>query len=109
MSDTEKMNVPKVIELMQKAISLQLRSAALYTWAAGAATGIQFQAIALAAGAEKVVAVATSAVRESENAAELIQLSGGLPSHLHQIVRCRRVPLRHGTRHHVRVPGSRHA
>jgi exopolyphosphatase / guanosine-5'-triphosphate,3'-diphosphate pyrophosphatase len=34
----------------------------------------EFQAIAIAAGAEKVVAVATSAVRESENAAALIKL-----------------------------------
>ena len=42
----EKMNVPKVKQLLGKAISLQMRSAALYTWAAGAATGIQFQAIA---------------------------------------------------------------
>lgn len=47
MADNEKMNVPAVIELLRKAIPLQLRSAALYTWAAGAATGIQFQAIAL--------------------------------------------------------------
>ena len=40
------MNVPKVIELLNKAIPLQLRSAAIYTWAAGAATGIHFQAVA---------------------------------------------------------------
>lgn len=47
MTDQEKMDVPKVIELLQRAIPLQMRSAALYTWASGAATGIQFQAIAL--------------------------------------------------------------
>src|SRR5687768_9148995 len=46
MSDDDKMNVPKVKELLNKAIPLQLRSAALYTWAAGAATGIHFQAVA---------------------------------------------------------------
>ena len=46
MPDDEKMNVPKVIELLNKAIPLQFRSAAMYTWASGAATGIHFQAVA---------------------------------------------------------------
>jgi bacterioferritin (cytochrome b1) len=44
-SDDDKMNVPEVVRLMNQAIPLQMRSAALYTWAAGAATGIEFQAI----------------------------------------------------------------
>lgn len=46
MADNDKMDVSKVIELLNEAIPLQLRSAALYTWASGAATGIHFQAIA---------------------------------------------------------------
>jgi bacterioferritin (cytochrome b1) len=45
MPDDEKMKVKKVIELMRKAIPLQFRSAAAYTWAAGAATGFEFQAV----------------------------------------------------------------
>ena len=40
------MNVPAVIRLLNEAIPLQLRSAAMYTWASGAATGIHFQAVA---------------------------------------------------------------
>ena len=44
MSD-EKMNVEKVVELLNRALPLQMRSAALYTWAAGSATGFEFQAV----------------------------------------------------------------
>jgi len=45
MPDDEKMDVPTVIRLLNDALPVQLRSAALYTWAAGAATGVEFQAI----------------------------------------------------------------
>lgn len=41
----EPMKVQKVIDLLTVALPLQFRSAALYTWAAGAGTGIEFQAI----------------------------------------------------------------
>ena len=41
----EKMNVKKVIELLRKAVPLQFRSAAMYTWAAGSATGFEYQAV----------------------------------------------------------------
>lgn len=41
----EPMNVDKVISLMNDAIPLQLRSAALFTWAAGASTGIEGQSL----------------------------------------------------------------
>jgi len=40
------MNVPAVIDLLGRAIPLQMRSAVLFTWAAGSATGIQSQAVA---------------------------------------------------------------
>ena len=43
--DNEKMHVENVIKLLNEAIPLQMRSAALYTWAAGAATGVEFQAV----------------------------------------------------------------
>ena len=43
--DNEKMHVETVIKLLNEAIPLQMRSAALYTWAAGAATGVEFQAV----------------------------------------------------------------
>lgn len=45
MSDDDKMDVPTVIRLLNEALPLQMRSAALYTWAAGAATGVEFQAV----------------------------------------------------------------
>ena len=45
MPDDDKMDVQDVIRLLNKALPLQSRSAALYTWAAGAATGVEFQAI----------------------------------------------------------------
>lgn len=45
--DDDKMQVAKVKDLLNKAIPLQFRSAALYTWAAGAATGIEFQALGI--------------------------------------------------------------
>lgn len=45
MPDDDKMNVASVINLLNDAIPLQLRSAALFTWAAGAAIGVEFQAI----------------------------------------------------------------
>ena len=41
------MKVEKVIELINKALPLQFRSATAYTWAAGGGTGIEFQAVGL--------------------------------------------------------------
>ena len=43
----DKMKVAKVQELINQAIPLQFRSAALFTWAAGAVTGIEFQALGI--------------------------------------------------------------
>ena len=45
MPDDDKMDVPTVVSLLNEALPLQFRSAALYTWAAGAATGVEFQAV----------------------------------------------------------------
>ena len=45
MPDKEPMEVEKVVELLNKTIPLLFRSAALYTWTAGTATGIEFQAL----------------------------------------------------------------
>ena len=45
MPDDDKMKVTKVRELLNEAIPLQMRSAAVFTWAAGAATGLEFQAL----------------------------------------------------------------
>lgn len=42
---SEPMNVEKVVELINEALPLQMRSATVYTWAAGAGTGIEFQAV----------------------------------------------------------------
>lgn len=41
----EPMNVEKVVQLMNEALPLQMRSATVFTWAAGAATGLEFQAV----------------------------------------------------------------
>jgi bacterioferritin (cytochrome b1) len=45
LSDDEKMDVPEVLRLLNKALPLQMRSAAVYTWAAGAVTGVEYQAV----------------------------------------------------------------
>lgn len=45
MSDDEKMDVQEVVRLLNEALPLQMRSAALYTWAAGATTGVEYQAV----------------------------------------------------------------
>lgn len=45
MPEKDPMKVEKVIDLLNKAIPLVMRSAALYTWAAGAATGFEYQAV----------------------------------------------------------------
>ena len=42
---TEPMKVDEVIKLLNKAIPLQMRSATLFTWAAGASTGIEGQSL----------------------------------------------------------------
>lgn len=47
MSDDERMDVPKVLELLGKAIPLQMRSALQLTWVAGSAVGVEFQSIAV--------------------------------------------------------------
>lgn len=39
------MKVDKVLDLLNVALPLQMRSAALYTWAAGGATGFDLQAV----------------------------------------------------------------
>jgi bacterioferritin (cytochrome b1) len=43
----DKMKVKKVIELMNKVIPLQFRSAAMFTWVAGTATGVEVQAVGM--------------------------------------------------------------
>lgn len=46
-SDDERMDVPKVLELMEKVIRLQMRSTLQLTWVAGSAIGVEFQSIAV--------------------------------------------------------------
>ena len=41
----EPMKVDEVIELINRALPLQMRSVAMYTWLAGIGTGIEFQAV----------------------------------------------------------------
>ncbi|HEV2755093.1 MAG TPA: ferritin-like domain-containing protein [Actinomycetota bacterium] len=46
MSDDERMDVPKVLELLGTAIPLQMRSALQLAWVAGSAVGVEFQSVA---------------------------------------------------------------
>ena len=46
MSDDERMDVPKVLDLLEVAIPLQMRSALQLAWTAGSAVGVEFQSIA---------------------------------------------------------------
>jgi bacterioferritin (cytochrome b1) len=47
MSDTEPMDVAKVLDLLRKAIPLQMRSALQLAWVAGSAVGVEFQSVAV--------------------------------------------------------------
>ncbi|MDQ4125821.1 MAG: ferritin-like domain-containing protein [Actinomycetota bacterium] len=47
MSDDERMDVPKVLELLRVAIPLQMRSTLQLAWVAGSAVGVEFQSIAV--------------------------------------------------------------
>ncbi|HEX2295866.1 MAG TPA: ferritin-like domain-containing protein [Actinomycetota bacterium] len=47
MSDDERMDVPKVLDLLEVAIPLQMRSTLQLTWLAGSAVGVEFQSIAV--------------------------------------------------------------
>ena len=47
MSDDDRMDVPKVLELLTKAIPLQMRSTLQLAWVAGSAVGVEFQSIAV--------------------------------------------------------------
>jgi bacterioferritin (cytochrome b1) len=47
MSDDDRMDVPKVLELLGKAIPLQMRSTLQLAWVAGSAVGVEFQSIAV--------------------------------------------------------------
>jgi bacterioferritin (cytochrome b1) len=45
-SDDERMDVPKVLDLLTTAIPLQMRSTLQLAWVAGSAVGVEFQSIA---------------------------------------------------------------
>ena len=47
MSDDDRMDVPKVLELLAQAIPLQMRSTLQLAWVAGSAVGVEFQSIAV--------------------------------------------------------------
>ena len=47
MSDDDRMDVPKVLELLTTAIPLQMRSTLQLAWLAGSAVGVEFQSIAV--------------------------------------------------------------
>ncbi|MDQ3983085.1 MAG: ferritin-like domain-containing protein, partial [Actinomycetota bacterium] len=50
MSKDEAMDVPKVLELLRKAIPLQMRSTLQLAWIAGSAVGVELQSIAARLG-----------------------------------------------------------
>ena len=63
------MNVEKVVDLINRALPLQFRSAALFTWAAGSTTGVEFQAVGLE--------LADFGRRELDDARRLVEKTGG--------------------------------
>ena len=105
----EPMNVDKVVELINRALPLQFRSAALYTWAAGSGTGIAFQAVGLELAGfgrldlddarrlvEKLVALGGDPTTEvagfepispdSKGISQLIEYEGEALSALHKVI-----------------------
>ncbi|MGH2755674.1 MAG: ferritin-like domain-containing protein, partial [Actinomycetota bacterium] len=46
----EKMDVEEVVRLLNRALPMQMRSAALYTWAAGTVVGVEYQGIGMKLG-----------------------------------------------------------
>lgn len=47
MSDDERMDVPKVLDLLGVAIPLQMRSTLQLAWVAGSVVGVEFQSVAV--------------------------------------------------------------
>jgi bacterioferritin (cytochrome b1) len=74
MSD-EKMQVEEVIRLLNRALPMQLRSAALYTWAAGTVIGVEFQGVGL-----KLERFGTSELDDARRLIEKIVALGGDPT-----------------------------
>jgi bacterioferritin (cytochrome b1) len=73
MSD-EKMQVEEVIRLLNRAIPMQFRSAALYTWAAGTVVGVEFQGVGL-----KLERFGTEELDDARRLIEKVVALGGNP------------------------------
>jgi len=74
MPDDDKMDEAAVIELLNQALPLQFRSAALYTWVAGASTGVDFQTLGI-----KFEQFGLSELDDSRRLVEKIAALGGDP------------------------------
>jgi bacterioferritin (cytochrome b1) len=75
MPDDEKMKVKKVIDLINRALPLQMRSVALYTWAAGSATGFEMQAVS-----QKLEAFGRLELDDARRLIEKVVALGGDPT-----------------------------
>ena len=73
MSD-EKMQVEEVIRLLNRAIPMQFRSAALYTWAAGTVVGVEFQGVGL-----KLERFGAQELDDARRLIEKVVALGGIP------------------------------
>lgn len=74
MSDDERMDVPKVLELLRVAIPLQMRSALQLAWLAGSAVGVEFQSIAV-----KLEAFSQDELHDARRLMEKMAALGGTP------------------------------
>jgi bacterioferritin (cytochrome b1) len=74
MSDDERMDVPKVLELLRKAIPLQMRSTLQLAWAAGSAVGVEFQSIAV-----KFEEFSQDELHDTRRLMEKMMALGGIP------------------------------
>jgi bacterioferritin (cytochrome b1) len=74
MSDDERMDVRKVLDLLRKAIPLQMRSTMQLAWVAGSAVGVEFQSIAA-----KFDEFSQEELRDTRRLMEKMTALGGTP------------------------------
>jgi bacterioferritin (cytochrome b1) len=73
-SDDERMDVPKVLDLLTKAIPLQMRSTMQLAWVAGSAVGVEFQSIAV-----KFEEFSQDELHDTRRLMEKMTALGGIP------------------------------
>ena len=75
MGDSDRMDVEAVVRLLNEALSLQMRSSLEFTWLAGSATGMQFQALTV-----QMQAFGEHELGDARRLIEKIKAIGGEPA-----------------------------